>query len=161
MKSLVMYGDTFGAEKMVPATGQAHLVTSFGLSVTTALFDVMDELIAAGLHAEQPFTMDPGRWISKTSPAIFCSGSCSALCTASRRTTRGSCAAGTEERQGVHLHLLYGRGGQCTRPGPGAQLVGILRRGVRQLGAGARCNRNSAYMDIFGAILGRVPYFGC
>lgn len=25
---------------------------------------------------------------------------------------------------------------------------------------GARCNRNSAYMDIFGAILGRVPYFG-
>lgn len=36
MKSLVMYGDTFGAEKMVPATGQAHLVTSFGLSVTTA-----------------------------------------------------------------------------------------------------------------------------
>ena len=92
MKSLVMYGDTFGAKKMVPATGQAHLVTSFGLSVTTALFDVMDELIAAGLHAEQPFTMDPGRWISKTSPAIFCSGSCSALCTASRRTTRGSCA---------------------------------------------------------------------
>ena len=45
MKSLVMYGDTFGAEKMVPATGQAHLVTSFGLSVTTALFDVMDEVI--------------------------------------------------------------------------------------------------------------------
>lgn len=50
---------------------------------------------------------------------------------------RGAAApAGTEERQGVHLHLLYGRGGQCTRPGPGAQLVGILRRGVRQLGAG-------------------------
>ena len=90
MKSLVMYGDTFGAEKMVPATGQAHLVTSFGLSVTTALFDVMDELIAAGLHAEQPFTMDPRPL--ETSPAIFCSGLCSALCTASRRTTRGSCA---------------------------------------------------------------------
>ena len=72
MKSLVMYGDTFGAEKMVPATGQAHLVTSFGLSVTTALFDVMDELIAAGLHAEQPFTMDPRPWdFEKVPSKIF------------------------------------------------------------------------------------------
>jgi len=34
MKTLVMYGETFGAEKMVPITGQyGHLVTSFGLSM--------------------------------------------------------------------------------------------------------------------------------
>ena len=32
MKTLVMYGDAFGAEKLVPVTSEYnHLVTSFGL----------------------------------------------------------------------------------------------------------------------------------
>ena len=32
MKTLVMYGDTFGADKLVPVTSEYnHLVTSFGL----------------------------------------------------------------------------------------------------------------------------------
>ena len=31
MKTMVMYGDTFGAEEMVPVTSEkGHLVTSFG-----------------------------------------------------------------------------------------------------------------------------------
>ena len=34
MKTLVMYGDAFGAEKMVPVTSKYnHLVTSFGLKM--------------------------------------------------------------------------------------------------------------------------------
>ena len=52
MKTVVMYGETFGAERLVETTGPSHLVTSFGISVMTALFDVMDELIAAGIKAK-------------------------------------------------------------------------------------------------------------
>ena len=34
MKTLVMYGEAFGAEEMVPVTAEkGHLVTSFGLSM--------------------------------------------------------------------------------------------------------------------------------
>ena len=34
VKTLVMYGECFGAERMVPVTGaNGHLVTSFGLSM--------------------------------------------------------------------------------------------------------------------------------
>ena len=34
MKTLVMYGETFGADKMVPVSSQYnHLVTSFGLKM--------------------------------------------------------------------------------------------------------------------------------
>ena len=34
MKTLVMYGETFGADKMVPITSKHnHLVTSFGLKI--------------------------------------------------------------------------------------------------------------------------------
>ena len=34
LKTLVMYGDTFGATKMVPiAEGTGHIVTSFGIYI--------------------------------------------------------------------------------------------------------------------------------
>ena len=59
VKTLVLYGDAFGAEKFVPVTHAGHLVTSFGISVLSPVFDIMDELIAGGLKAEMPFTMDP------------------------------------------------------------------------------------------------------
>ena len=39
MKTLVMYGDAFGAEKMVPVTSEYnHLVTSFGLKMMRPVF---------------------------------------------------------------------------------------------------------------------------
>ena len=49
MKTLVMYGETFGAEKMVDITGEyGHLVTSFGLSVMQPVYSLMDKLIEGG-----------------------------------------------------------------------------------------------------------------
>ena len=46
MKTLVMYGETFGAEKMVPVTSEyGHLVTSFGLGVMKPVYALMDQLI--------------------------------------------------------------------------------------------------------------------
>ncbi|MBQ2813320.1 MAG: DUF521 domain-containing protein, partial [Clostridia bacterium] len=49
MKTLVMYGDAFGATKMVPVTSKkGHLVTSFGLKVMSPVYDLMDQLIAGG-----------------------------------------------------------------------------------------------------------------
>ena len=161
MKSLVMYGDTFGAEKMVPATGQAHLVTSFGLSVTTALFDVMDELIAAGLHAEQPFTMDPRPLDFENVPSNFL-----------QRIVFGVMYGKQEDYEGQlrRLGLKNDKAFTCTCymdevgnvPARGQVLSWSESSAVVYANSvlGARCNRNSAYMDIFGAILGRVPYFG-
>ena len=59
LKTLAMYGDTFGADKFIPISGPGHLVTSFGISVMSATFELMDELINAGVKAQQPFTADP------------------------------------------------------------------------------------------------------
>lgn len=38
MKSLVLYGDAFNAQRFVPVTGKGHLVTSFGISVLKPVF---------------------------------------------------------------------------------------------------------------------------
>jgi len=59
MKTLVLYGEAFGAAEFVPVQGKGHLVTSFGISMLTPVFAIMDELIEAGLKAEGSFTADP------------------------------------------------------------------------------------------------------
>ena len=69
MKTLVQYGETFGAEKMVPVTSEyGHLVTSFGLSVIKPVYAMMDELIKAGAISKQKFSMDP-RPLDKNVPS--------------------------------------------------------------------------------------------
>ena len=60
MKTLVMYGDTFGADKLVPVTSEYnHLVTSFGLKMMGPVFDLMQQLIDAGAVSAQQFSVDP------------------------------------------------------------------------------------------------------
>ena len=60
MQTVVMYGDIFGAEKLVPVTHKdAHLVTSFGIALMKPLFSTMDKLIDSGITTEGKFTVDP------------------------------------------------------------------------------------------------------
>ena len=60
MKTLVRYGELFGAETMVPVTSRYnHLVTSFGLKALTPVYELMDQLIAAGAVSSQEFSADP------------------------------------------------------------------------------------------------------
>ena len=60
MKTLVMYGEAFGAKKMVPVTSKYnHLVTSFGLKALGPVYDLMNQLIEAGAVSGQKFSVDP------------------------------------------------------------------------------------------------------
>ena len=71
MKTLVMYGEAFGADKMVPVTSKYnHLVTSFGLKMMGPVFDLMQQLIDAGALSQQKFSVDP-RPLDKNVPANF------------------------------------------------------------------------------------------
>ncbi len=71
MKTLVMYGETFGADKLVPVTSEYnHLVTSFGLKMMKPVFELMQQLIDAGAVSQQKFSVDP-RPVDKKVPANF------------------------------------------------------------------------------------------
>lgn len=60
MKTLVMYGEIFGADKMVPVTSRYnHLVTSFGLKALGPVYDLMNRLIESGAVSTQKFSADP------------------------------------------------------------------------------------------------------
>lgn len=71
MKTIVMYGDAFEAEKLVPITSKYnHLVTSFGLKVMSPVYDLMQQLLDAGVASGQKFSVDP-RPLDKNVPANF------------------------------------------------------------------------------------------
>ena len=71
MKTLVMYGEVFGADKMVPVTSEYnHLVTSFGLKALGPVYELMNQLIEAGAISQQQFSVDP-RPLDKNVPANF------------------------------------------------------------------------------------------
>ena len=71
MKTMVMYGDAFEAEKLVPITSKNnHLVTSFGLKVMSPVYDLMQQLLDSGVMSGQKFSVDP-RPIDKNVPANF------------------------------------------------------------------------------------------
>src|SRR5690242_6233981 len=59
LRSVVAYGDAFDADRLVPVERSPHLVGSFGANTIKPYFKMLDELFAAGLHARQPFTVDP------------------------------------------------------------------------------------------------------
>ena len=59
MRTIVEFGDVFGAKRLVPVTHDGHLVTSFGIGLIKPLFRIMDEIIDAGIKAQKPFTVDP------------------------------------------------------------------------------------------------------
>ena len=59
MKTVVWYGEIFGAKRLVPITHEGHLVTSMGIGLMKPVFRTMDEIINAGITAKWKFTVDP------------------------------------------------------------------------------------------------------
>ncbi|MEE0264762.1 MAG: aconitase X [Acutalibacteraceae bacterium] len=162
MKTLVMYGDAFEAEKLVPVTSKYnHLVTSFGLKVMAPVYDLMQQLLDAGVTSEQKFSVDP-RPIDKNVPANFLQN----LVFNKFMYTKQD----FYEKQLDKLGLMNKDAFSCTcyldevgnKPKKGDVLSWAESSAVVYANSvlGARCNRNSGIIDIMGSIVGYVPYFG-
>ena len=162
MKTLVMYGDTFGADKMVPVTSEYnHLVTSFGLKMMKPVFDLMQQLIDAGALSQQKFSVDP-RPLDKNVPANFLMNFIFNNFMYSKQEEY--------EKQLTALGLMNEDAFTCAcyldqmgnKPKKGDVLSWAESSAVVYANSvlGARCNRNSGIMDIMGSIAGFVPHFG-
>lgn len=163
METIVRYGDMFEATKLVKIThGTGHLVTSFGLSLLKPVYRIMDELIGAGLKVEEGFTMDPR-------PVDFKNVKCSLLYKLLFSTVLYGKQKKYEE-QLKQLGLKDEKAFSCAcyfdemgnQPKKGDILSWAESSAVNYANSvlGARCNRNSGMIDIFGSIIGYVPKFG-
>ncbi len=162
MKTLVMYGDAFEAEKLVPITSKYnHLVTSFGLKVMSPVYDLMQQLLDAGVMSEQQFSVDP-RPVDKNVPASFLQNFVFNKFMYTKQDFY--------EKQLKKLGLMADDAFSCTcymdemgnKPQKGEILSWAESSAVVYANSvlGARCNRNSGIIDIMGSIVGYVPYFG-
>ena len=162
MKTMVKYGEIFGAERMVPVTSKYnHLVTSFGLKAMTAVYELMDQLLEAGVSSGQKFTVDP-RPIDKNVPANLLQKAIFNLAMYTKQEEY--------EEQLKKLGLLSDSSFTCTcymdevgnKPGYGEVLSWAESSAVVYANSvlGARCNRNSGIIDLMGSIVGYVPEFG-
>ena len=156
MKTLVMFGEAFRAEKMVPVTSRYnHLVTSFGLKAfCSPVYDLMQQLIDAGAVSGQQFSADP-RPLDPNVPG------------------KPSAAAGVQEiyvqQAGLSMRASWKSSGLlkdkdaftctcylseqlATRPEKGEVLSWAESSAVVYANSvlGARCNRNSGIMDLHG-----------
>ena len=162
MKTLVMYGDAFEAEKLVPITSKYnHLVTSFGLKVMSPVYDLMQQLLDAGVSSGQKFSVDP-RPLDKNVPANLLQN----LVFNKFMYTKQD----FYEDQLQKLGLMDKNAFTCAcyldevgnKPKKGDILSWAESSAVVYANSvlGARCNRNSGIIDIMGSIVGYVPYFG-
>ena len=162
MKTMVKYGEIFGAERMVPVTSKYnHLVTSFGLKAMTAVYELMDQLLEAGVASGQKFTVDP-RPIDKNVPANLLQKAIFNLAMYTKQEEY--------EEQLKKLGLLSDSSFTCTcymdevgnKPQYGEVLSWAESSAVVYANSvlGARCNRNSGIIDLMGSIVGYVPEFG-
>ena len=161
MKTLVMYGETFGATKMVPITSDyGHIVTSFGIFLIQGVFDLMDQLVDAGVTAKQKFSADP-RPVDKNVPANPIQNLFFKIMYGPQKRY---------EKQLEQIGLLRDDAFTCAcyfpevgnRPKKGDVLSWAESSAVNYANSvlGARCNRNSGIIEMFGSIVGYVPYFG-
>ena len=163
METLVMFGDIFGAEKLVPVTHkQGHLVTSFGIGLLKPLFSTMDKLIAGGVKAEGGFSVDPR-------PLDYDNVKCNFL----EKLVFNKILYSQQEMYEKQLRKVGLTGSSkftCAcyldevgnQPKEGDVLSWAESSAVVYANSvlGARCNRNSGMLDLFGSIVGYVPYFG-
>lgn len=161
MKTLVMYGDAFNATKMVPVTGEkGHLVTSFGLSVMTPVYELMDQLIEAVALSQQPFSVDPMP-LDNNVPANVLQKLFFKVMYSKQQSY---------DDQLKKLGIIGDKAYTCTcymdevgnTPEKGEILSWAESSAVVYANSvlGARCNRNSGILELFGSIAGFVPYFG-
>ena len=161
LNTLVMYGEAFGAERMVKITGRmGHAVIGTGSMTWKPVFDLMEELIEGGALPRQSFTTDP-RGVEPHVPMSLMDRAMFKLIFSGQKRMEKEW-----ERMGIKDSNAY----TCTSymeevgniPEYGDILGWAESSAVSYANSviGARCNRNSGILELMSNILGYVPEFG-
>ena len=163
METIVMFGDMFEAPRLVKVThDEGHLVTSFGIGLLKPLFSTMDKLIAGGLKTKGKFTVDPR-------PLDYSNVKCNPLeklvfskilYSEQARYEAQLTAVGLKDSNSFTCACYLPEVGNVPKKGDILSWAESSAVVYANSVLGARCNRNSGMLDLFGSILGYVPEFG-
>ena len=162
MQTLVAYGEAFDAERMVPVTGEyGHTVISFGLGIMKPVYELYDKILSDGEVSRQPFSADPRPVDKKNVPANPLQNLIFDFMYSQQKRY---------EEQAKRFGILSDDAYTCTcylpqvgnTPKKGDVLSWAESSAVVYANSvlGARCNRNSGIIELFGSIAGCIPEFG-
>lgn len=163
METIVMFGDMFEAPRLVKVThDEGHLVTSFGIGLLKPLFSTMDKLIAGGLKTKGKFTVDPR-------PLDYKNVKCNPLeklvfskilYSEQARYEAQLTAVGLKDSNSFTCACYLPEVSNIPKKGDILSWAESSAVVYANSVLGARCNRNSGMLDLFGSIIGYVPEFG-
>ena len=161
MESIVLYGEIFGARRLLPLNGPVHLVTSFGIPLLKPVFEMMDELVENGIQSKEEFTVDPR-------PLDYDNVKCNLLEKLVFKIMYGKQKEYEKQLQKVGLKNENAFTCTCYLPEVGntPSLGDILAWAESSAVVyansvlGARSNRNSGIIELCCGIVGKAPEFG-
>lgn len=162
VKTLVMYGDAFGAEKMVPVTSKyGHTVISFGLGVMDPVYDLYDEILSADILSGQKFTadpkpLDPNVPSSPLDDLVFKK----LMYNRQDRYEEQLRKLGITKDEDYTCACYLDQVGNTPKKGDILSWAESSAVVYANSVLGARCNRNSGILELMGSIAGFVPEFG-
>lgn len=163
METIVRFGDIFEAPCLEKVThNEGHLVTSFGIGMLKPLYRTMDQLIEAKIKTQGSFTVDPR-------PVDYENVKCNLieklvfskiLYSQQKRYESQLKAVGMESETGFTCTCYLPEVGNTPKKGDVLSWAESSAVVFANSVLGARCNRNSGMLDLFGSIVGYVPKFG-
>jgi len=163
METVVRFGDMFEAPRLVKVThNEGHLVTSFGIGIIKPLFTTMDKLVNANITTKGKFTVDPR-------PLDYVNVKCNPLeklvfnkilYSQQARYERQLRAVGLKDLNAFTCACYFPEVGNVPKKGDVLSWAESSAVVYANSVLGAKCNRNSGMLDLFGSILGKVPEFG-
>jgi predicted aconitase len=161
IKTVVAYGQLFGADKLVDLGGAPHHAVSWGSDGVEPLLKIYKELVDAGLKTYAPFTADPKPMDPVHLPV-----------TAQEQAVVDKIYNRMDELEDLNLKLgmRSKKDWSCAcylpemgnTPKRGDYLAWSESSAINYVNSvlGARTNRNSMGLDMLCSILGKAPHFG-
>lgn len=161
VKTLVMYGEAFGAKRMVPVTSQyGHTVISFGIGVMKPVYELYDQLLQAGAVSKQPFSADP-RPLDKNVPSSLLQDIVFKFMYSQQDHYEDQLRKlGLMDDDAYTCACYLSQAGNLPKRGEVLSWAESSAVVYANSVLGARCNRNSGIIEMMGSIAGFVPEFG-
>jgi predicted aconitase len=148
LKTLVVYGEAFGARRLVPVHS-AHLAGSFGILAFSTYLKILEQMVSEGVRVKVKTTLNPrpGYEQNLINRITFKN---------QKRLEKNLDAVGVTPNYSCVCYE------GANVPGPGDRLGWAESSAVQYANSvlGARTNRNSLVIDLCSAVTGLTPEFG-
>jgi|APSaa5957512535_1039671.scaffolds.fasta_scaffold16410_2 predicted aconitase len=161
MKTVVAYGEAFGAEKLVTLTGPIHMAMSWGNKSVAPFLDIYDKFVEAGMKTYRPFCSDPLPMdFENNDPGPEKRASVAKTYPLQDRLEKLYLKIGLADEDSYSCASYLPEMGNAPKKGDLCAWSESSAINYANSICGGRTNRNSMGIDMMCSLLGKAPLFG-